>query len=111
MKIKVGDKVLVITGKDKGKEGNVLKTFKKDSKLIVEGVNMVKKHMKPNQKNETGGILDMESPIHVSNVKLVSVASKKESKKEPKKVPAKETVKEAKTTAKKTTKKTEKKAD
>ena len=85
MEIKVGDKVKVITGRDKGKEGSVLKTLRKDDKVIVEGVNIVKKHMKPSQKNETGGIISIENPIHVSNVKLVEATSKKEEKKETKK--------------------------
>jgi len=89
MSIKVGDNVLVITGRDKGKEGKVTKTFKKDSKLIVEGINIVKKHMKPSQANETGGILEVEAPIHVSNVKKVETkvekkATKKTTKKEEK---------------------------
>ena len=69
MKIKVGDEVLVIAGKDKGKNGKVIKTLKKEDKVVVEGINMVKKHVKPNQVNDKGGIFDIEAPIHVSNVK------------------------------------------
>lgn len=88
MKVKVGDNVKILAGKDRGKTGRIIKTLKKDNKVVVEGINMVKKHVKPNRMNEVGSIIDMEAPIHVSNVKLVE-----------------ETKKEAKTT-----KKTEKKA-
>ena len=84
MKIKVNDEVLVIAGKDKGKSGKVLKTLKKDNKVIVEGINVHKKHQKPNNANENGGIFDVEAPIHVSNVKKVE-AEKKETKKKGKK--------------------------
>ncbi len=73
MKIKVGDEVIVIAGKDKGKSGKVLKTLKKDNKVVVEGINMVKKHVKPNNQNDKGGIFDIEAPIHVSNVKKTDV--------------------------------------
>ena len=71
MKIKVGDTVKVIAGKDKGKTGNVIKTLKKMDKVIVDGVNVVKKHQKPRNGNETGGIIEMSNPIHVSNVKKI----------------------------------------
>lgn len=74
MKVKVGDNVLVIAGADKGKSGKVIKTLKKDNKVVVEGVHIVHKHIKPNRTNETGGILEIEAPIHVSNVKLVDTA-------------------------------------
>lgn len=80
MKIKVGDTVTVIAGADKGKTGKVTKTIKKDNRVIVEGVHIVHKHIKPNRMNETGGILEVEAPIHVSNVKLVE-ETKKETKK------------------------------
>ncbi len=79
MKLKIGDTVRVITGENKGKEGKVGAVLRKEGRVIIEGVNVVKKHVKPNAKNETGGILDMEAPIHISNVKLVD---KKEEKKE-----------------------------
>lgn len=82
MKIKVNDNVLVIAGKDKGKTGRVVKTMKKKDKLLVEGINMVKKHQKPNQMNENGGIFDVEAPIHVSNVKKIEVETKKKAKKD-----------------------------
>ncbi len=85
MKIKVGDNVKILTGKDKGKTGMVVKTLKKQDRVVVEGINVVKKHQKPNGQNETGGIIEMNAPIHVSNVKKIEVASKKETKKEVKK--------------------------
>jgi len=108
MKVKVGDNVRILAGKDKGKTGRVIKTLKKDNKVVVEGVNMVKKHVKPNRMNEIGSIQDVEAAIHVSNVKVVTG---KETKKEVKEVKEAKTEKKAtKTTAKKTTKKEEKKA-
>ena len=81
MKLKVGDNVRVITGSNKGKEGKVLKVFRKEERVLVDGVNIVKKHIKPNRQNETGGILEVEAPIHVSNVKVLDKESKKETKK------------------------------
>ncbi|WMM89156.1 50S ribosomal protein L24 [Heyndrickxia coagulans] len=68
MHVKKGDKVMVISGKDKGKTGTILAVYPKKNRVIVEGVNVVKKHAKPSQANPQGGILDMEAPIHVSNV-------------------------------------------
>ena len=85
MKVKVGDNVLVIAGADKGKSGKVIKTLKKDNKVVVEGVHIVHKHIKPNRTNETGGILQIEAPIHVSNVKLVDTAKTAKTKKTAKK--------------------------
>ncbi len=85
MKIKVGDTVQVITGTNKGKEGKVLKVLRKDNRVLVDGVNIVKKNVKPNANNETGGILEVEAPIHISNVKVKEKGSK-ESKKEVKEV-------------------------
>ena len=76
MKVKVGDNVKVLTGKDKGKEGKVLYTLRKKDRVVVEGVNIVKKHMKPSRMNETGGILEVENPIHVSNVKVLTTDKK-----------------------------------
>ena len=69
MKIKKGDQVIVNTGKDKGKKGEVLKTMPDKSRLIVKGVNVVKKHTKPTQ-TSAGGIVEKELSIHVSNVGL-----------------------------------------
>lgn len=74
MRIKSGDKVLVITGKDKGKEGTVLKTYPQENRVVVEGVNIAKKHRKPSQ-TQTGGIEEFPASIHVSNVKLVDPES------------------------------------
>lgn len=76
MKIKKGDKVIVITGKDKGKTGEVTKVMPKDNKVVVAGVNMAKRHQKPSQEN-AGGIIEKEMPIHVSNVALVDPKSGK----------------------------------
>ena len=80
MKIKVNDQVEIIAGKDKGKTGRVLKTLRKKDRVVVEGINMIKKHQKPNNANENGGIFDMEAPIHVSNVKKIET-NKKDTKK------------------------------
>ncbi|WBW49634.1 50S ribosomal protein L24 [Peptoniphilus equinus] len=68
MRIKKGDTVKVIAGKDKGKTGKVLKTFPKLDKVIVENVNIVTKHLKPRGPQQPGGIEKQEAPIHVSNV-------------------------------------------
>ena len=76
MKVRVGDKVRILAGKDRGKEGKVILTLKKKDKVVVEGINIVKKHMKPSRMNETGGILEVENPIHVSNVKVVTEEKK-----------------------------------
>ena len=66
--LKTGDKVRVITGKDKGQEGTIKKTFAKENRVIVEGVNKIKKHQKPTNVNPQGGIVDIEAPIDASNV-------------------------------------------
>lgn len=71
IKIKSGDTVQVITGESKGEQGKVLKVLKDSDKVIVESVNMVKKHLKPNAQNPQGGIVEKEAPIHISNVALV----------------------------------------
>ncbi|MFC3040912.1 50S ribosomal protein L24 [Virgibacillus xinjiangensis] len=68
MHVKKGDKVKVLSGKDRGKEGVILEAYPKKERVLVEGVNMIKKHAKPSQDNPQGGILDIEGPIHVSNV-------------------------------------------
>lgn len=76
-KIKKGDQVVVITGKDKGRQGAVLRAVGAD-RVVVESINMVKKHQKPNpNKNEQGGIVSRESPIHISNVAILNPATKK----------------------------------
>ena len=78
--IKVGDNVRVITGSNKGKEGKVLKVFRNENRVLVDGVNIIKKHVKPNRTNESGGILEVEAPIHLSNVKVLGKETKKEVK-------------------------------
>lgn len=70
MKIKKGDTVKVISGKNLGKEGKVLKVYPKTNKVIVEGVNVIKKHAKPTQANPDGGIMEYEAPFNASNVML-----------------------------------------
>lgn len=77
MNFKVGDKVVVIAGKDKGKEGKIIKTLKNDNKVVIEGINMVTKHVKPSAQNENGGIIKVEAPIHVSNVMILDPKTKK----------------------------------
>ena len=74
--LKVGDKVVVIAGSDKGKEGKIIKTLKNENKVVVEGVHIVKKHQKPTGQ-ETGGILEVEAPIHASNVMIIDPKTKK----------------------------------
>lgn len=80
MKIKKGDSVSVIAGKDKGKSGKVLKTFKDDNKVLVEGANISKKHKKPTKSGQSGQIIEREMPIHVSNVSLVDPKTGKPTK-------------------------------
>ena len=76
MNLKVGDKVVVIAGSSKGKEGKIIKVLRSENKVIVEGCNIVKKHKKGNGQ-ETGGILEIEAPIHASNVMIVDPKTKK----------------------------------
>jgi large subunit ribosomal protein L24 len=75
MKIHKNDNVMIISGNDKGKSGKVLKVFPSKSRIIVEGINIRKRHTKPNQKNPQGGILEKEASIHVSNVLLIDPKS------------------------------------
>lgn len=70
LKIKKGDQVVVIAGKDKGAKGEVLQVMPSEQRVLVQGVNVVKKHQRPTQINPQGGIQSMEKPIHVSNVAL-----------------------------------------
>ncbi|MBT8265302.1 MAG: 50S ribosomal protein L24 [Bacteroidia bacterium] len=72
LKIKTGDTVKIIAGDHRGAEGKVLKVSKENNKAIVEGVNMIKKHMKPNAQNPQGGIIEKEAPIHISNLSLMN---------------------------------------
>ncbi|RKY95216.1 MAG: 50S ribosomal protein L24 [Ignavibacteriae bacterium] len=71
MKIRKNDNIVVIAGNDRGKTGKVLKVYPKTSRIIIEGINLRKRHTKPNQKNPQGGILEKEAPIHVSNVMIL----------------------------------------
>jgi large subunit ribosomal protein L24 len=71
MKIRKNDNIIVIAGNSKGSTGKVLKVFPKQNRVIVEGVNIRKRHTKPNQANPQGGIIEMESPIEASNVMLI----------------------------------------
>ena len=71
MNIKKGDKVKVLAGKDKGKEGTILRSLPQKQRVVVEKVNIVKKALRPTQQNPQGGISSVEAPIHVSNVMLV----------------------------------------
>ena len=71
MKIKKDDLVVVLSGKDKGKQGKVLRALPSENKVVVEGVAIIKKAMRPNQTNQQGGIVSMEAPIDASNVALI----------------------------------------
>lgn len=73
--VKKDDTVIVISGKDKGKKGRVIAAYPRENRVLVEGVNMIKKHQKPNQQNPQGGIIEQEAPIHVSNVMHVDPKS------------------------------------
>tara|TARA_B100000315_G_scaffold260901_1_gene327049 strand:+ start:2292 stop:2606 length:315 start_codon:yes stop_codon:yes gene_type:complete len=77
MKIHKGDKVRVLTGKDRGKEGVVSRALPADDKVIIEGVNLAKRHQKPTKATMQGGIIDKAMPIHVSNVAVLSPADNK----------------------------------
>ena len=76
LKVKKGDKVVVITGRDKGKSGEVLRVLRADHRVIVQGVNMVKRHTKPGA-GQAGGIVEKEAAIHVSNVAHIDPKSDK----------------------------------
>ena len=76
MNFKVGDKVVVIAGKDKGKDGKIVKTLRAENKVVVEGVNMVKKHVKGNGQ-QAGSINEFEAPIHASNVMILDPKTNK----------------------------------
>ena len=71
MKIKTGDTIEVILGKDRAKTGKVIQIFSKEGKIVVEGLNKIKKHMRPAQKSEKGQIIELAGPINISNVMLV----------------------------------------
>ena len=71
MKIKKGDNVVVISGKDKGKEGTVSRVMPRSNQILVDGINVVKKHQKPSGKNQQGGVIDRDMPLDASNVMFV----------------------------------------
>ncbi len=77
MHVKKGDKVQVMTGKDKGKQGVVSAVYAKQDKVVVDGINVVKKHQKPTNAMPNGGIIEKEAPIHVSNVMHIDPKTKK----------------------------------
>lgn len=72
MHVKKGDQVVVISGDDKGSKGRVLKAFPKRNRVIIEGVNLIKRHTRPNQQNPNGGIIEKEASIHASNVMVIA---------------------------------------
>jgi len=75
--LKVGDRVRIMVGKDKGKEGKIIRTFKEENKIIVEGCNMVKKHVKPDNTERAAGIVDKEAKIDASNVMIIDKKNNK----------------------------------
>ena len=75
MHVKTGDTVIVIAGKEKGKKGKIIAAYPKKDRVVVEGLNLVKRHTKPSQNNPQGGIITKEAAIHVSNVMLVDPES------------------------------------
>ncbi len=77
MKIHKNDMVMVVAGNSNGKTGKVLKVFPKENRIIIEGVNLRKRHTKPSQKNPQGGIVEKEAPIHVSNVMIIDPKTSK----------------------------------
>ena len=75
-KIKKGDRIVVLTGKDKGQQGSVLRVFPKEQRVLVQGLNMVQRHTRPSQGDPQGGIKNKEAPIHLSNVAVVDSKGK-----------------------------------
>lgn len=78
MHLKKGDKVIVIAGKDKGKSSTVARVLREENRVVLDGLNMMKKHIKPKKAGEKGGIVSIPMPIHASNVKLAEKTEKKE---------------------------------
>jgi len=78
MKVKKGDTVKIIAGKDKGKTGKIMKAFPKLDKVVVDGINIKKVHQKPRQQGQQGGIIDVTMPMHVSNVALLKESKVKQ---------------------------------
>ncbi len=80
MKLKKGDKVVVITGKDKGKEGKIVRVLVSENKVVLDGLNMMKKHSRPRRANEKGSIIEVAMPINASNVMILDPKSGKGSR-------------------------------
>jgi len=76
--VRTGDTVQVLTGKDRGKEGKVLRVYAKQDRALVEGVNLVKKAIRPSEDNPEGGVTELEAPLHASNLKVLTAAEPKE---------------------------------
>ena len=74
--VRKDDVVVAIAGRDKGRKGKVLQVFPEANRALVEGINMIKKHMKPSKDNQEGGIVEKEAPIHVSNLRVESSSAK-----------------------------------
>ncbi|GIW66051.1 MAG: 50S ribosomal protein L24 [Candidatus Parcubacteria bacterium] len=77
MKIKKGDTVFIIKGKDRGRSGKVIKALPRENKVIIEGLNLVKKHLRPKRRGEKGQIISIPQPIYISNIKLICPSCKK----------------------------------
>lgn len=77
MKLKKGDNIIIVTGKDKGKKGKIVHVLTKENKVIIEGLNMMKKHQRPRKSGEKGTMKDIEMPINASNVMIVDPKSGK----------------------------------
>jgi len=71
MKIRKGDQILIISGKDRGKKAKVLRAFPKEEKILAEGINLRKKHLKPKRSGEKGQVVEFPAPIHISNAKFI----------------------------------------
>lgn len=71
MKVKKGDNVLIIAGKDKGRTGKIMKSFPKDLKVLIEGINLKKKHVRPKKEGEKGQVVDIPAPLDISNIKII----------------------------------------
>ena len=80
MKLKKGDNVIVVTGKDKGKKGKIVRVLPRDNKVVVDGINILKKHQRPRKTGEKGQVIKMAMPIHISNVMIVDPKTGKQSK-------------------------------
>ncbi len=77
MHVKKGDLVKVLAGKDKGKQGKIIRSIPKEDRVVIEKINLMKKHQKPTQQYPQGGIISMEAPVHVSNVMVICPSCKK----------------------------------